>query len=146
MRRDQFLELQAQETDDCVLWPYAQNGHRYGIVQIGKRLWLTHRLSCIMTYGPPPFLKAEAAHNCGVSLCLNPRHLRWATHKDNQADRVGHGTSNRGERCGSSKLTESQVRMIRDDNRTQKAIADQYGVCRQTISDIKNRKRWAWLT
>ena len=69
--------------------------------------------------------------------------LRWDTTKSNQLDRAKHGTSNRGERCASAKLTETQVLAIRLDTRLQREISIEYGVTQNQISRIKNGIRWA---
>jgi hypothetical protein len=54
----------------------------------------------------------------------------------------------RGEECGTSKLTEAQVREIRQkcaDGATQRDVARQYGVVNSTVCQIVNRKMWGWL-
>lgn len=48
----------------------------------------------------------------------------------------------RGERHHFAKLTEAQVRAIREDARLHKIIAVDYGVGREAISCIKSRKNW----
>jgi hypothetical protein len=54
--------------------------------------------------------------------------------------------SNRGERHGRSKLTESQIREIRaDDTSAHAELGRKYGVTRQMIELIRHQKRWAWL-
>jgi len=58
-------------------------------------------------------------------------------------DRVEHGTSNRGERCGSAKLTEVDVLAIREDRSGQKEIAKKYGISPASVGMIKRRQRWA---
>lgn len=72
--------------------------------------------------------------------------MRWKTPSENQMDRVAHGTSNRGERCGSARLTENDVRTIRirSDERVG-VLAREYGVTHGTIIAIRKRKSWAWL-
>lgn len=84
----------------------------------------------------------ECCHNDGNSFNNHIDNLRWDTHQSNIHDRIKHGTSNRGERCGTAKLTLEQVRAIRKDTRLQKEIAAQYGVTQNTISRIKNGIRW----
>jgi hypothetical protein len=66
-----------------------------------------------------------------------------------EADKIIHGTTNRGERCGTSKLTEAQVLAIRSEyaeKRTPQAtLAKRYGVAQATISFLVNRKRWVYI-
>ena len=84
----------------------------------------------------------EGCHNDGNALNNNLNNLRWDTPKNNHADKVKHGTTNRGERCGTAKLTLEQVRAIRKDDRLQKIIAKEYEVQQSLISRIKNGIRW----
>ena len=84
----------------------------------------------------------ECCHNDGNSFNNHLDNLRWDTHKSNIHDRIKHGTSNRGERCGASKLTLEQVRAIRKDNRLQRLIASDYGIAESMVSRIKNGVRW----
>lgn len=84
----------------------------------------------------------EGCHNDGNPFNNHLFNLRWDTPKNNHADKVKHGTTNRGERSASAKLTLEQVNAIRQDIRTQKEIAKQYGVQQSLISRIKNGVRW----
>lgn len=84
----------------------------------------------------------ECCHNDGNPFNNHIGNLRWDTPKNNHADKIRHGTTNRGEQCGTAKLTLEQVRKIRIDNRLQKVIAQEYGVLQNTISRIKNGIRW----
>ena len=71
--------------------------------------------------------------------------LRWDTRKSNTCDSRRHGTLARGERTGTSKLTEDQVRAIRADGASYAVIAEYYGVSAALIGLIKRRERWGWL-
>jgi transposase len=72
--------------------------------------------------------------------------LRWGTPKENSADQKAHGTVNRGQRNGSSVLTEEQARWIKSNTGTNAAqIAASFGVSITTVKDIQRGKRWAWL-
>ena len=84
----------------------------------------------------------ECCHNDGNPQNNHLSNLRWDTSKNNHADKVKHGTTNRGEQCGTAKLTLEQVRAIRQDDRLQRIIAVEYGVRDNTISRIKSGKRW----
>ena len=84
----------------------------------------------------------ECCHNDGNPFNNHLSNLRWDTPKNNHADKIKHGTTNRGERCAKAKLTLEQVNKIRADNRLQKEIAKEYGVQQSLISRIKNGVRW----
>ena len=87
----------------------------------------------------------EACHNNGDPFDNRLKNLRWDTPRNNQLDRIKHGTSNRGERCAAAKLTEAQARAIIADTRLHREIAAEYGVRENTISRIKSGKRWGHL-
>lgn len=106
------------------------------------------RIVALTFLGPPPTPGHEVAHLNGNSLDNRAANLAWKTKSENEADRVLHGTSNRGERQGASKLTEADVRAIRVACRTkerQDDIAARFGIAQGHVSMIKNRKQWAWL-
>jgi hypothetical protein len=88
----------------------------------------------------------ECCHNDGNPWNNRLDNLRWDTPRNNQLDRIKHGTSNRGERCAAAKLTEAQVMAIFADTRLQREIAADYGVLQNTISRIKSGKRWGHIT
>ena len=135
--------------DDCVLWPFSSNSHGRGTIGWGGKISPASRVMCILAHGEPEDAQLQAAHSCGNGhlSCVNPNHLRWATHVENQMDRIEHGTTNRGERCGSSKLTQDQVIEIRmmAGQRQQKIIAQEFGVSGSTVGDIIHRRTWWWL-
>ena len=76
-------------TDDCVLWGFAKS---YPHVRLNGKLERAHCVVCRQVHGEPPSPEHEVAHNCGDRRCINPRHLRWATHQENMDDCVAHGT------------------------------------------------------
>jgi HNH endonuclease len=70
-----FLQMLAQKTNDCILWPYAVHGGGYGLVALDNtHKESTHRLAWIMTHHEQidgiPLLQ-----RCGNRACFNPRHL-----------------------------------------------------------------------
>lgn len=137
------------ETDECIIWPYAKLVTGYGTIQLGGKTTRVHRASCQMVHGYPEWEALDCAHSCGVRLCVNPRHLRWTTREGNMRDAIKHGTTTRGERHAHHVLTETDVICI--DERlscrdTHQSIADDFGVSRNTITDIAKGKNWAWLT
>lgn len=134
------------EEDDCLIWPFA-SARGYGKVSDGGKSVHVHRMVCEKIHGAPPTPKHETAHSCGNSLCVNYRHLRWATHEENERDKEFHGTRNRGERNGQSKLSLKDVREIRalKGRGTQREIATRFGINQTTVGQIQRREKWAWL-
>jgi IS30 family transposase len=61
---------------------------------------------------------------------------------------TGDAVAQRGEKHGMSKLTEDQVRAIRDlvPTLSVREIARQYGVSPSTVSSIHLRKSWSHLS
>lgn len=132
--------------DECLMWPYALKSG-YGHVHYPGIRGTAARVVCTLVNGAPPTDRHQVAHSCGVRACVSPQHLRWSTAKDNAADRVTHGTSNRGSRHGLSKLTEQDVRAILAQPGAPRSIlAEAFMVHPRTISDIRRRMSWRWLT
>ena len=134
--------------DDCLLWPFASLTKKYGIFKHNGERVLAHRWACIQTYGPPPSDKHHAAHSCGCPLCVNPKHLRWATPEENQADRIIHGTANRGEDHPRSKLKEKDVTEILrrvHAGETRASVASDFNLSVSHVGKIALRKSWRVL-
>ena len=143
--RDVVFEF---DSDECLLWPYAQNGFGYGQVFSEGNYHGIHRLVCKKFHGEPPSPKHEAAHNCGKSLCCNYRHIRWATTLENEQDKVIHGTLQQGEKISNVKLTEKDVLEIVSLKGavTYRALGKRFGIGSSSVSMIMNGQSWGWLT
>jgi hypothetical protein len=61
------------------------------------------------------------------------------------ADTIAHGTTNRGERCGTAKLNAEQVLKIRASSETLLALAKAYGVSVSAVHHIKRGLTWKHL-
>ncbi len=139
---------------ECLPWPYSVSSNGYALINKNSSGFSTRtvsRIVCELTHGPAPTPKHDAAHSCGKGheACVSRHHISWKTKKENQADRLIHGTDKRGEKSNFSKLTEVQVKEIRlrlATGDTHESVALDYGVSRAAISQINIGKNWHWLT
>ena len=144
-----LLRHKEYQGDDCLKWPYNTDKRGQGRIRNRDSSTSASRMMCIIAHGEPPSYTLEAAHSCGNGHlgCCNPRHLRWATTKENADDRTIHGTQMRGSLNGHSLLTEDDVHDIRRMKgfATLRQLAESFGVHPSCINDIMNGRTWAWL-
>jgi hypothetical protein len=83
-------------------------------------------------------------HMCKEKRCVNPKHLKEGTQKENMADKLLHGTQPRGSRHHNTKLTEDIVRKIKLSSgvMTPKERARLHGVNVHVIYGIDYGKSW----
>lgn len=132
--------------DDCLIWPFFRAANGYGRIQVDRRPALVHRIVCKHANGSPPTPAAHASHSCGRGKdgCVNPRHLSWKTPAANMADKRSHGTDPRGSRNSQSALREEDIPVIRSlaGEKTQKEIAEMFGVSKSTIGMVQTGATW----
>jgi hypothetical protein len=125
--------------------------HGYPIVGLqrsdgGRSKVVVHRLVLFAFEGPPPNGTC-ASHLNGDRADNRLSNLRWETLSQNNRRKEEHGTSQRGEAHGCSKLTSEQVASIRErcksgQRGTQRAIANEYGLSESQVSSIVLGKSW----
>lgn len=135
------------EGPDCLIWPFGATSQT--LVRVDGRNYSAQRYMCILAHGAPPSPGLHAAHSCGHGHlgCVHPKHLRWATAVENEADKLIHGTRRMGEDVHLAKLTEPDVLEIRRlrGRMTQVEIASLFNITQVTVSDIHIRKTWKHL-
>ena len=146
-RLRQLRDMIANPGVDCIEWQHAIGPDGYGRINIDGAICGVHAIACAEAHGPRPPDKPHAAHLCGNRCCVNTTHLRWATPKENAADRVLHGTDN-GPPPGPRRLTEEQVAAIQQeyasDRTAMRKLAGRYGVSASLICyTIKGRHQRA---
>lgn len=128
-----------KDTDDCIDWPFSLSRDGYGQVRYMGTIMRAHRVALMLHVGRPPNTSMFACHRpivCHNPKCVNPKHLKWATPRENVLDMRADGT--RG-----AKLKEDDVRFIKKAiDKTGVALAESFCVSPMTISQIRTGKRW----
>jgi len=136
---------------ECWEWVGRKNPKGYGFCYArwgSHREQLAHRASWIIHYGNIPAGK-HILHKCDNPGCVRPEHLYAGTNAENVRDKMIRGRTGKekraGERHHATKFTADDVRSIRSSTATHTALAKQYGVTIQCISQIRKGKNWRYL-
>ena len=144
------------KTEGCWLWTGATTDFGHGLINSGGKhgkAIRAHRVSWELHFGAIPD-GLLVCHHCDVPACVRPDHLFLGTKLHNNADCARKGRYDRvkrpkGSRHGMSKLTDDEVRQIRqlylDAKPTLQALAGQFGVSLQQIFRIVHRRAWQHL-
>lgn len=133
-----FLENVA-ETDECVRWPYGTSEEGYGTCLYEGKPNKPHRVVLMIRGHFPTAEKDHACHSCDNRWCVNPRHLRWATKRDNANDAASRFRNKR-------KLTVKDVIEMRSmRGQLHRVIAEKFSVSCSVVTNILNRKSWKQL-
>jgi hypothetical protein len=138
--RERFLAKVCPEPNGgCWLWRGQLNQSGYGVLWLAGKSCIAHRAAWMLFRGeiPPDLL---VCHTCDVRACVNPEHLFLGTHTDNARDRKEKGRSMLGEKIHSARLSEQQVRrikeMLAEGRMYMSELARAFGVTPSTISSI----------
>lgn len=130
-------------TTGCWEWPHTRLPSGYGHVWDGDQKVYTHRVSFGLALGRDIRPGLHVLHLCDNKPCFNPAHLYEGSLFDNARDARERGQVASRERHGRSKLSEADVRIIREDRSVSgKDAAVEYGVSPAQISRIRTGKRW----
>lgn len=117
-------------------------GYR-GVVLPPQVMCRVHQLIMLAFVGPCPdgFEVRHLNNNRGDNRLSN---LRYGTPMQNQADRIAHGTTCRGERAPYAKLSREAVLEIRLGALSPSQLVDKYRVSRSHIWNIQHghARRW----
>lgn len=146
---ERFLHHIVVDDKGCWIWNSEQTTNGYGRITIyenkkRKRI-RAHRLSYELFKGKITD-DMVVCHSCDVKLCVNPEHLWLGTHQDNMEDAYRKGIIKRGSEANKAKLTEDNVRKIKElyasNNYTYKQLGEMYNVNFNTIRFIIIGRTW----
>jgi len=141
-----FVDIQSK--DKCWPWLRPLNKWGYGRYRVGNFQAMAHRVAYQLKTGQniDGFV---AMHVCDNPSCCNPNHLVIGAHADNQADKYKKNRQAKGEKNGQSLLSDSQVLEARQKYKprlvTYKMLAEEYGVCRDTMQKAIRGIYWKHL-
>jgi len=130
------------KTDSCWLWTAGCFPNGYGAFNVNRNKKGAHRVAYELTYGPITKKHLVVRHTCDVKHCVRPSHLLLGTQRENNDDAIDRNLWRHGETHGMAKLTNKEVRQIRQALKTpyyglQADLARQYNVRPCTINHIK---------
>jgi len=121
----------------------AGKGYAFYNVKVGdkRKNFYAHRLVAEAFIGLPP-TGYQVAHNDGNKLNCHHSNLRYATAKQNSADKHLHGTRTDGDKNPMVKMTTQTaptVLDLREIGLSQKEIGDLFGVSQRTVGRFIER-------
>lgn len=145
---DRFMRRVRKDIGGCWMWVGARKPTGYGNFYLAGKHVNAHKAAWLLFKGEITN-GLVVCHSCDVPSCVNPEHLFIGTHLENMQDMRAKGRSpkrdHRGTRNGRAKLSESDALHIRADPRPTQQIANEFGVCYQTIWKLRRGHAWSHL-
>jgi hypothetical protein len=125
----------------CWLWTGSDDGRSDSGEGYGKFLYegrsiRAHRVAYMLTHGEIPEGNC-IMHMCDNPKCVNPEHLLPGTHKENMADKISKGRGGNGVKRAYRLLTDDQAREIYQSQKSNRALAREYGMDPGSVRSIK---------
>lgn len=127
-----------------------RRGYRRVNVYLGSNSWKqlgVHFLVCEAFHGSRPD-GCVVAHGDGNPANNCASNLRWATYRENETDKIRHGTKMWCDRHHQAKLTDDQAREVRRRRRageSLRSLSGEFGISFQQVWSIGAGKSWKGL-
>lgn len=140
-RIDVFKHIEMKGKDEC--WPWhgavgGRAGEQRPYFQAEGKRQLAYRTVHELHHGVKLTPDQKLLHSCDNGAmpvgCCNPAHLRIGTVQDNSDDMMAR------ERHGVNHHVVSAIRQLAAKGRTHQVIADLYGMSRENVTAIVNRR------
>jgi hypothetical protein len=145
----QRFDHYVSRSEGCWEWTGSRDSNGYGRLNVSGKPELAHRLSWRLHVGEiSP--DQHVLHRCDNPPCVRPDHLFLGDQIANNADMKAKGRFrpgvSKGEAHGGAVLTEAQVREIRQSTDKPQHIADQFGISRRQVRDIRAMRSWRHIS
>lgn len=140
------FEKYVKKTAQCWNWTGGINTYGYGCFRGGdQKNHRAHRAAYRLYVGEIPKGKI-IMHICDNRKCVNPKHLKVGTHRQNTIDmhQKGRWPDRKGVKHPLAKLKESDIPTIRAiaNQKSHEEIAKLYGVTASTIGSVTRNETW----
>jgi hypothetical protein len=145
-----FVDKRAE--DECWPWIGNTNPKGYGQFSVGKKAQGSegaHRTSWKIHNNQDIPSKMHIMHLCDNPICVNPKHLRLGTAKENTHDMIQKGRKRtvapKGDLNGKAILDEEKVRLIRESKLNHAELGRQLGVSPNCIRGVRIGRTWSHI-
>lgn len=140
-----FSRIEILTECGCWIWDGKEHPTGYGRTSVNNETLLAHRVSYCVFNGEITD-NLHVLHKCDIRLCVNPSHLFLGLPADNVKDMISKGrqVNARGSKIGSAKLSETDIKQIRDLVKIlpQRIVGIFYGISQPSVSDIIRGATW----
>jgi len=121
----------------------------YGQIRFQDKIQRVHRVAWLVFQKADTKMADHAIirHLCRYRHCVNPEHLEPGTDADNARDKIRDGTSGRGERSPSAKISAGTALQIKQSkgNGTATQRAERFGTSVPIVWNIDRGATWKHL-
>lgn len=129
-----LLSRCSQSATGCMEYQGCVQSNGYARATVRRKADHAHRHAYRLSTGALIPDGLDVCHRCDNRRCINPEHLFLGTRKDNMEDAAKKGRQARGGQLPQTKISayvEQEISRMAHDGLPYKAIAQQFGICRQ---------------